>query len=114
MRKSLRVGKIKNRNYPKVEKPTTAELRTDTDKCGLQNVHDYDWKKNQRKNVGEHQVNKETQEIFTKGGEIECNIFILKYFMEDSIRRKKSLIVTSVDFAKPFDSLKREDIIKTL
>ena len=52
----------------------------------------------------------ETQAGFTKGGKIEDNLFILNYCVEESFRRKASLYVTSIDYSKAFDSVKRSEL----
>lgn len=57
---------------------------------------------------------KEVQAGFTKGGKTEDNIFILQYCIERSFKMKKPLIITSIDFSKAFDSIKREKIITAL
>ena len=63
---------------------------------------------------------KEVQAGFTKGGKTEDNIFILQYCIEKclslklNVKLKKHLIITSIDFAKAFDSIKREKIIAAL
>lgn len=51
---------------------------------------------------------------FTKNRRIEDNIFILRYCIADSKRRKKPLYIAAVDFAKAFDSIKREHIVRAL
>ena len=54
------------------------------------------------------------QSGFTKNARIEDNITILKYLIQDARKRKKELVITGVDFAKAFDSIKREKILETL
>lgn len=62
----------------------------------------------------ENSVMKDNQNSYTKGGRIEHNLLILQYCIENAYMRKKPLIVTAVDYKKAFDSIKREEIIKTL
>lgn len=57
---------------------------------------------------------KDTQAGFTKGGRIENNIFILKYCIERTFERKKTLVVISIDYTKAFDSIKRDKMIEVL
>ena len=56
----------------------------------------------------------ELQAGFTEGKRIEDNILILRYCISESYRRKKSLFVTAIDFAKAFDSINRLHIIKVM
>ena len=56
----------------------------------------------------------EEQAGFTKGCRIEDNLTILKYLVDHSRKGKKELIITAIDFAKAFDSVKRDKIIETL
>ena len=56
----------------------------------------------------------EAQAGFTKGKHIEDNVLILRYCIDETIRMKKKLYVTAIDFAKAFDSIKRSHIIKIL
>ena len=46
--------------------------------------------------------------------QIEDNLFVLQYCIEETFKKRKSLIVTSIDYAKAFDSIKRDTIITTL
>lgn len=57
---------------------------------------------------------KENQAGFTAGARIEDNLFIMQYCVEESYKKKTPLIVTSIDFTKAFDSIKREKIIEAL
>ena len=56
----------------------------------------------------------ETQAGFTKGSQIEDNLFILQYCIEKTYKRRKPLIVTCIDYTKAYDSIKRETILETL
>ena len=56
----------------------------------------------------------ETQAGFTKGSQIEDNLFILQYCIEKTYKRRKPLIVTCIDYTKAYDSIKRESILETL
>ena len=72
----------------------------------------------QGKNIDEHLIqNNEqigTQAGFTSGCQIEDNLFVLQYSMEETFEKRKSLLVTTIDYAKAFDSIKRDTIITTL
>ena len=71
-----------------------------------------------RNRIEEHIENnkeiKEEQAGFTKGARIEDNIAIIHHLIKDARERKKQLIITGIDFAKAFDSVKRETLIETL
>ena len=56
----------------------------------------------------------ECQAGFTEGGRIEDNILVLQYCVEESFRERKTLIVTSIDFRKAFDSVKRSALIEVM
>lgn len=56
----------------------------------------------------------EAQAGFSKGARIEDNLLILQYCIEDSYTNHKALIVTSIDYTKAFDSIKREKIVETM
>ena len=56
----------------------------------------------------------ECQAGFTKGARIEDNLYILQYCVEESFKKKKALIVTSIDFKKAFDSVKRDVLIEVM
>ena len=58
--------------------------------------------------------NKETQAGFTSESRLEDNLFILQYCVEECFKKKKPLIVVSIDFKKAFDSVKREKIIEVM
>lgn len=51
---------------------------------------------------------------FTKNRRIEDNIFILRYCIAESKKNRKPLYIAAIDFAKAFDSIKRENIIYAL
>jgi hypothetical protein len=56
-------------------------------------------------------MQKEARAGFTKGRRVEDNIFVLRYYVEETFRRKKELIVTAIDFSKAFDSVNRGKMI---
>ena len=64
--------------------------------------------------ITKNRLGKETQAGFTERSRIENNIFVLKYCIEKYFKMKKLLIVTSIDFAKAYGSIKREKLIEVL
>ena len=99
---------------PKVQKPTAAQLRP----IALTNVSYKIFMSIVREKIelhlSENHAVLDTQAGFTKGGKIEDNLFILNYCVEKSYRSKKPLYVTSIDYSKAFDSVKRDKIIRAL
>ena len=71
-----------------------------------------------KKRVEEHLENNallnEMQAGFTKSRRVEDNIIILYECKEEAYRRKKQLIVISIDYKKAYDSLNRNEIVKVL
>lgn len=60
-----------------------------------------------------NQIN-ELQAAYINQRRIADNMLILKYCIEKSYKMKKCLVVTSIDFSKAFDSIKRHKIIETM
>ena len=58
--------------------------------------------------------NKETQTGFTRGCQTEDNLLILQYCIDSSYNYGLPLIITSIDYSKAFDSVRRESIVETL
>ena len=56
----------------------------------------------------------EVQAGFTKHRRITDNLFILDYCVRESYKNRKELFLISIDFAKAFDSIKRNVYIKVL
>ena len=106
--------KSNTRMIPKVKKPMATQLRP----IALMDVSYKLYMKIQGKKIDDHlKCNNEqldTQAGFTSGCRIEDNLFVLQYCIEESFKKKKSLIVTSIDYSKAFDSIKRDTIITTL
>ena len=73
-----------------------------------------------REKIEEHirknNLTKDNQVGFTGGGRIEYNHMMLQYIVEKSLNENKDeqLIVTTLDFKKAFDSIKRKELIETL
>lgn len=61
----------------------------------------------------EDKVN-EMQSGFTKARRVTDNLFILSYCIEESFKMKTPLYVIAIDFAKAFDSVNREQLIRAL
>jgi len=49
-----------------------------------------------------------------KEEELKNNLFILRYCIENSFVMKKNLVVISIDFAKAYDSIKRDEMVNIL
>jgi len=56
----------------------------------------------------------EVQAGFTKNRRIADNLFILDYCIQECIKKKKPLFLISIDFAKAFDSIKRNMLMFVL
>ena len=56
----------------------------------------------------------EEQAGFTGGGRVDDNLLLLQYCVDDSYRRRKPLVVVSIDFKKAYDSIKREEMIQVM
>ena len=99
---------------PKLKKPTAAKLRpialTDISYKLFMSINGQKIENHIIRN-GEQM---DTQAGFTTERQIEDNLFILQYCIEQSYIKKKPLIVTCIDYSKAFDSIKRETIIETL
>lgn len=99
---------------PKVKKPKASQLRP----IALVNVG-YKLmmaviRDSLEQHISTNDIGKDTQAGFTTGSRIENNIFILRYCIERSFKLKKPLVVTAVDFAKAYDSIKRGKLVETL
>ena len=64
--------------------------------------------------INESDARMEEQAGFTRGSRIEDNLAILKHLIEDARKNKKELIISGIDFAKAFDSIKRNKIVETM
>ena len=99
---------------PKVKKPMASQLRP----IALMDVSYKLYMEIQGNKIDQHiKFNNEqidTQAGFTTGCQIEDNLFILQYCIEETCKKKKALVVTSIDYFKAFDSIKRKTIITTL
>lgn len=62
----------------------------------------------------ENNLVKDSQIRHTQGGKTEHNFLVLQYSIEDTYRMKRPLITTVVEYRKPFNSIKREELIRTL
>lgn len=96
---------------PKKDKPKTNELRP----IALTNVSYKLFMAVLKEKITTHlQINEQFsvyQAGFTQGRRIEDNILALRYCIADSKKNKKPLYLAAIDFAKAFDSIKREHII---
>ena len=99
---------------PKKGKPTSRELRP----LAMTNVTYKIFmsliKERIVKHLERNDMISEYQAGFTKGRRIEENLMVLRYCMVDSMKNGKPLYVAAIDYAKAFDSVKREAIIFAL
>ena len=104
----------KTKMIPKIRKPCIKDLRpialiNSTYKLYMAII------KSKIENHIELNNNKEDlQSGFTKHRQVEDNMFLLNYCINESFRLNKQLIVTCIDFSKAFDSIKRSSLIKAL
>ena len=56
----------------------------------------------------------EVQAGFTKNRCIADNLFVLDYCVKESYKIRKPLFLISIDFAKAFDSVKRDKLVNVL
>ena len=61
-----------------------------------------------------NKINNELQAGFTSKRRATDNLFILKYCIEKSFKRKKPLYVIAIDFQKAFDSIDRGKLIECM
>ena len=106
--------KSKTKMIPKSTKPTAKDLRP----IALTNVSYKIFMSILKGKVEQHlKENDELLEIqagFTSGGKIEDNLFLLRYCVEDSYRRRMALYLTAIDYRKAFDSIDRAEMIQAL
>ena len=99
---------------PKKQKPKVNEYRP----IALTNIGYKLMMSVLRENIEEHlkknNLIQENQAGFTTGGRVENNVLIMRYCVEKSFEMKKPLIAISIDFAKAFDSIKREIMIRVM
>jgi hypothetical protein len=99
---------------PKKRRPTPKDLRP----IALTNVNYKIFmsivKDKIEKHLIRYSLNSETQAGFTAGRRIEDNIFILDYCVKSSFKMKKSLVVAAIDFAKAFDSIRRDRMMQIM
>ena len=71
-----------------------------------------------REKIENHlKMNKEQMEIqagFTSGGQVEDNLLLLNYCVEETYQKKKTLYVTAIDYKKAFDSVRRSKLIEVM
>ena len=104
----------KTKMIPKTTKPLVKDLRP----IALTDVSYKVFMALMRNDIEHHLIEnnllKETQAGFTKESRIEDNLFILQYCVEDTFKRKKSLVVISIDYKKAFDSINRSKMIEVM
>ena len=57
---------------------------------------------------------KHNQTGFTKGGQMEDNLFVLQHLVGKAYKHEKPLIVISIDYSKAYDSIDRKRMIETM
>ena len=99
---------------PKTNRPTAGQLRP----IALTDITYKLFMTLNGQRIDQHVIlndqNKETQTGFTRGCQTEDNLLILQYCIDNSYNYSLPLIITSVDYSKAFDSVKRESIVKAL
>ena len=107
-------SKSRTKMVEKKSKPTVKDLRP----IALTNISYKIFMMLVKNEIEDHiernQENKENQAGFTSKSRLEDNLFILQYIVEKTFKRKKPLIVISIDFRKAFDSIKREKIVEVM
>ena len=104
----------KTKMIPKTRKPTAKDLRP----IALTNISYKLFMSILKTKIEQHLEEKdemlELQAGFTSGRRIEDNLFILRYCVENSFRRKKPLYLAAIDYKKAFDSVDRAEMIDAL
>ena len=99
---------------PKRKKPTVKQLRP----IALTNASYKLFMGIIKNKIEEHmheiRQQSELQAGFTKRRRIVDNLFILQYCIHESFNKKNPLFLISIDFAKAFDSIKRDKLIELL
>ena len=99
---------------PKRKKPTVKQLRP----IALTNASYKLFMGIVKNKIEEHmheiRQQSELQAGFTKRRRIVDNLFILQYCIHESFNKKNPLFLVSIDFAKAFDSIKRDKLIELL
>ena len=106
--------KSKTKMVPKTKKPTVQKLRPIA-------LTDVSYKLHMKiigskidQHILKQQEKMDNQAGFTRGSQIEDNLFTLQYCIDQSYKKRKPLIVTCLDYKKAFDSIKRGKIIEAL
>ena len=104
----------RTRMIPKTRKPTVKDLRPIALTNYSYKIFMSILKSKLEKHIKNNNNFEETQSGFTSGRRTEDNLLVLQYCIEDCYIRKIPLVVTSIDFSKAFDSVKREELIHIL
>ena len=67
-----------------------------------------------KKHIRDIGQDSEVQAGFTKNRRIADNLFVLDYCVKESYKIRKPLFLISIDFAKAFDSVKRDKLVNVL
>ena len=66
------------------------------------------------KHIFENRILSDYQAGSTPGRRIEDNLFLLRYCIEKTFKRKKTMYILSIDYTKAFDSVQRGKLIEIL
>ena len=99
---------------PKETKPTVDQFRPIALTDSSYKIFTAMIKEKIEEHLFKSQVMNECQSGFTEKRRLEDNLFILNEGREEAYRKKKMMVVVSIDFCKAYDSVTRKMIIDTL
>ena len=99
---------------PKKRKPTIRDFRPISVTDVVYKIFMTVIKNRIEEHLEKNHLIKENQTGFTKGGKKEENLFILQYLVGKAFKRKKTLIVITIDYSKAYDSIDRNKMIQAL
>ena len=107
-------SKSKTIMLPKSKKPTAVQLRPIALTDSSYKIFMALIKSRVEKHLCNNELYNDMQAGFTEKRRIEDNLFMLHECKEMSFRKKKQLIVISIDYTKAYDSINRKEIVETL
>ena len=99
---------------PKKKKPTVRDLRQIALTNATYKMFMGILKSKLEKHIKDIGQDSEVQAGFTKNRHIADNLFVLDYSIKESYKIRKPLFLISIDFAKAFDSVKRDKLVNVL